>query len=60
MKLIHRLSRAYFNRVFHLVVSREHEKGTINSHQMHAILGRWNRDVFPERNHANPDAPKSK
>lgn len=56
MKLIHRLSRAHFNRVFHLVVSREHEKGTINSHQMHAILGSWSREVYPEQ-HQKPKKP---
>ncbi len=39
------LTRRPANRLFSIVICRAHERGIINSVQLHEILGIWNRMV---------------
>ena len=48
MNLFKRINRSFYNGMFHIVMCRMHEKGIINSRQMHDICGEWNRLCHPE------------
>ena len=48
MSILRKINRSFYNGMFHIVVCRMHEKGVINSKQMHDICGEWNRLCHPE------------
>ena len=46
--ILRKLSRRIWNSVVHKVINNAYKRQVIDSHQMHAILGMWNRECWPE------------
>ena len=49
MNLFSRINRSFYNSLVHSVMCRMHERGIINSTQLHEILGEWNRRCWADR-----------
>lgn len=47
-RMVRRINRRHYNASAHASVCAAYAAGVINSKQMHDILGRWNRAVWPE------------
>jgi hypothetical protein len=52
-KMLRRITRKSWNKTIHRIVLLAEKNRTINSYQMHEILGMWNSICFPEREHAS-------
>lgn len=50
-RLVRRISRRFWNHVVHHIILEAEKRMIINSFQVHAILGAWNAECFPERGH---------
>ena len=47
-KLIYRLARKHYNKVFKSIMSQAYNKLWVSSYEMHEIIGMWDRMFYPE------------
>jgi len=54
-KLLVRMTRRIWNAKFHSIILNAKDDLVVDGKQEHAILGKWNRMVWPERNYAEDE-----
>jgi hypothetical protein len=60
MKILRKINRRFYNRMFYRAVAGAFGRGVINRHQMSDIIGKWEVECFPEWNqHMKPDSQNS-
>lgn len=47
-RLLHRLTKKYWNRIVHRIILQTYDRRMIGSYTMHEILGEWNKVCWPE------------